>query len=139
MPLKNLIRWSYFSDEATVLFYSHSKKGLYLFDLLKPDSKPVRWNSDTDYNVNPDLMHTFIWLTYNPETENAILMHHIDEGKIRVYLISKGAVPTMICEIEMKNINWILKEKDRCYIACNTDSKNFPIYMINEQGIFFTI
>jgi hypothetical protein len=94
----------------------------------------VRWSSDAEYSVVQDLMHTFIWLSYNPETENAILMHHTDESKVRADLISKGGSPNQICEIEVKNINWVLKEQDRCYLACNTDSRNFPIYMITENG-----
>ena len=81
-------------------------------------------------------MHTFIWLSYNPKTDNAILMHHIDENKVRADLISKDGSPSQICEIEVKNINWVLKEEERYYLACNTDSRNFPIYMITENGTF---
>jgi hypothetical protein len=79
-------------------------------------------------------MHTFIWLSYNPETGNAILIHHTDESKVRADLISKGGAPNQICEIEVKKINWLLKEQDRCYLASNTDYRNFPIYMITENG-----
>ena len=83
-------------------------------------------------------MHTFIWLTYNESTDTATLIHHVDENKIKADLIKKDGHAQTIVEQDVKNINWILKEGERCIIGCNTDGRNFPLYMITENGKIFS-
>jgi len=123
-----------YDGEGQILFYSIERKGIYLFDLTKPSSNPVPWSTGT-IEVNPEYMHNFIWLSYDPEHQDCLLLHNKNDQSIGCYLIKKDQAPVELFTQDVRNANIILKEGNTLFVACNTDARNFPIYMISRNGL----
>ena len=60
----------------------------------------------------------------------------MDDQTVALEKIQEGGNAERLGEAKLKNVNWMMKdESDRLYFACNTDGKNFPIYIAHDKGI----
>ena len=123
-----------YDGEGKILFYSIERKGIYLFDLNFPSSKAQAWSSG-QIEVNAEYMHNFIWLNYDQENDECLLLHNKNDQSIGCYVIKKDAVPEDKFTQDIRNANLLLKEGNMLFLACNTDARNFPIYMISRDGL----
>lgn len=121
-----------YDDDGMILFYSLGRKGIYKFDLNKPGSTPIRWSHE-EININPEYLNLFIWLNYDKANDECLLVHTMSEEEIGCYFI-KNDQKVEFEPKKIRNPNFFLKEGNRLFIASNTESKNFPIYMINNNG-----
>lgn len=120
---------------TNVLYYSLTDKVIKSFDLAKPDNGAHNWSSG-NIEVNQEHIHNFIWL-HNMENEKdtCLFLHMLDNDKVALEKVKKGEGATRLGEQEVRNINWMMKDGDKLYFACNTEGKNFPIFIAHSEGI----
>ena len=70
------------------------------------------------------------------EKDTVMFLHMLDNDKVALEKIKKGESSVRKGEVEVRNINWMMRDdQDRLYFACNTEGKNFPIYIAHSDGI----
>ena len=123
-------------DGTNVLYYSLQDKCIKTFDLSKPNEGAQPWSTG-ELAVNQEHIHNFIWI-HNMKTEKdtVLFLHMLDNDKVALEKIRKGESSSRKGEVEVRNINWMMRDdQDRLYFACNTEGKNFPIYIAHSEGI----
>jgi hypothetical protein len=66
-------------------------------------------------------------------------LHNVADQSVQCDSIKQGQSAEKKFNQEVRNINWMLKEDGEMYLGCNTDARNFPIYIVNSEGILRTM
>lgn len=126
--------WFCHLEGDKILYYSLNDKCLKTFDLSSPDSMATKWSADA-IEVNPEFIHNFIWVHYVKDSNCVYMLHMLTNDKVAYDHIKENGTATRIAEVDCRNVNWMMKDKDRLFFACNTEGKNMPLYMAHKTGI----